>query len=567
MTPDQARFVAEGFIRDILNEEYEVVYGIHTDKEHTHVHVIWNSVSFATGKKYESPKQNWKKNLQPATNKYCKELGLEIMPAEYAKNPVNMDKGRWEYEQSFKEYILNDAMTCLAYAGSLEHFIFLMKKLGYEFKGKDYLSVKIPGMKLYHRLDKLDDIFSKEELPTILKYGYGQYYRRYQTKSILHVKRTNLTPMQKKYYAKMYRLGLIEKKCYQCHSAELAKEIKQMQFLQEQYLFICKNDISSIADLIRLRVEAKQTLEDVDGRQKEIYKERSMRKRKCKTTEEFREYQIWSMESSNELDELKADKKQAKSDIRMINACMNENFYAALGYVDETEELDYGAEDVIPSMYDYQKRDITEEFGIVQNTDRVVVDESEIKQSMYEEHDDDQLQNFHNNRKEDDLDCCEDGDWVEPAVDTDKRDYDNDEYQLSEDGTDMQGTELVDAVIVDVNDMVASITDEAIIEDVELTVAEQAEQIATTIQKYYKSYDYLSVENKARLFNFKLDDNSYNLELYGLVLKKLGIHMYGSEGFEDYQSIYGETMKTAEKWDLEYECGYEDKMWERGRGR
>ncbi len=567
VTPEQARFVAEGFIADTLNGEYEAVYGIHTDKEHTHIHIIWNSVSLVTGQKYNSPKGNWKYHLQPVTNKYCEMLGLEIMPAEYSKNPVNMSKEKWEYEQSFKDYILNDARLCLSYAGSLEHFIFLMKRMGYEFKGKDYLSVKIPGMKLYHRLDKLDDIFSKEELPTILKYGYGQYYRRYQTKSILYVKRANLTPMQKKYYAKMYRLGLIEKKCYQCHSAELAKEIKRMQFLQEQYLFICKNDVSSIADLIRLRVEAKQTLEDADSRQKEIYKERSIRKRRCKTTEDFREYQIWSMESSSELDELKADKKQAKSDIRMISACMNENFYAALGYVDETEKLDYGAEDVIPSMYDYQKRDIAEEFGITQSTDRVVVDETEIEQAVYEENDDDQLQSFHNNRKEDDLDCCEDGDWVEPAVYTDKRDYDDDESQLSEDCADMQESEPVDAAIVDVDDMVASITDEANVEDIELTAEEQAEQIATTIQKYYKSYDYLSLENKARLFNFKLDDNSYNLELHGLVLKKLGIHMYGSEGFEDYQSIYEETMRTAEKQGSVYEHGYEDAKWERGRGR
>lgn len=72
----------------------------------------------------------------------------------------------------------------------------------------------------------------------------------------------------------MYRLGLIEKKCYQYRSADMAKEIKRMQFLQEQYLFICKNDISSVTDLMRLHDEAKQTLAEVDSRQKEIYKER-----------------------------------------------------------------------------------------------------------------------------------------------------------------------------------------------------------------------------------------------------------------------------------------------------
>ena len=106
------------------------------------------------------------------------------------------------------------------------------------------------------------------------------------------MKRANLTPLQKKYYAKMYRLGLIEKKCYQYRSADMAKKIKQMRFLQDQYLFICKNDISSVSDLIQLQDEAKRTLEEADSRQKEIYKERYVRKRKCKTVEDFKEYQI-----------------------------------------------------------------------------------------------------------------------------------------------------------------------------------------------------------------------------------------------------------------------------------
>lgn len=599
VTPEQARFVAEGFLVDVLKGEYEAVYAIHTDKEHTHIHIIWNSVNLITGEKYNSPKGNWKNHLQPVTNKYCELLGLEIMPAEYAKNPVNMSKDKWEYEQSFKDYILNDAKLCLSYAGSLEHFIFLMKRMGYEFKGKDYLSVRIPGMKLYHRLDKLDDIFSKKELPVILKYGYGQYYRRYQTKGILYVKRANLTPMQKRYYAKMYRLGLIEKKCYQCHSAKMAKEIKRMQFLQEQYLFICKNDVSSAADLIRLQVEAKQTLKDAGNRQKEIYKECFICKRKCKTTEDFREYQIWSMDSANELDGLKAEKKQAKSDLRMISACVSENLYTAFGYVDEMEELDYGAEDVLPTMYDYHKKDIAEEFEIVESMGKVVVDTAKTEedaagiseacyvaeavfadistdnmlekltteQSLYEDFDGELMQSFHNNHNDDDLGYIEAGNSFELPTDTDKREYNTESYEVFEDAPDVSEKMAEDVAENGRIGIDVSITDDDIVETAELTVEEQAEQIATAIQKYYKSYDYLSVENKARLFNFRIDDNSYNLQLHAGVLRKLGIHMYGGDIFEDYQSIYGETMKKAEKQKSEYECGYDDKKWERGRGR
>ncbi len=603
VTAEQAMYVLEHFAKDVLGDDYEAVFAVHTDREHMHGHLVWNSVSVTTGKKYISPKGNWKNHLQPITNKYCEMLGLDIMPAEYAKNPVNMSKEKWEYEQSFKDYILNDAKLCLSYAGSLEHFIFLMKRMGYEFKGKDYLSVRIPGMKFYHRLDKMDDIFSKEEMSVILKYGYGHYYRRYQTKSVLYVKRANLTPMQKKYYAKMYRLGLIEKKCYQCHSAEMAKEIKRMQFLQEQYLFICKNKVSSIADLIRLKIEANQTLEDAGNRQKEIYKERSIRKRKCKTVEDFKEYQIWNLESANELDGLKAEKKQAKSDIRMINACMSENLYTAFGYVDEMEELNYGAEDVLPVMYDYQKRDIAEKFGIVGNTDRVIVDElgiekslndmpkdcfvaeavsadssvesfveeSAAEQSLYDDRANEPIHSFHNSNEKDDLGYIEDEDSFALPIDTDKKNYDTEEFdafdianvsEVVADNCAEDNVAKADNIVVDLNT-----AEDDMVNATELTVEEQAEQIATTIQKYYKSYDYLSAENKARLFNFRIDDNSYNLELHAGVLKKLGIHMYGSDRFEDYQSIYGETMKNVEKQDSKYEYGYDGKKWERDRGR
>ena len=56
----------------------------------------------------------------------------------------------------------------------------------------------------------------------------------------------------------------------------------------------------------------------------------------------------------------------------MINACVSENLYTAFGYVDEMGKLDYGAEDVLPVMYDYQKRDIAEEFDIVERMDRAI---------------------------------------------------------------------------------------------------------------------------------------------------------------------------------------------------
>lgn len=365
------------------------------------------------------------------------------------------------------------------------------------------------------------------------------------TKSILYVKRANLTPLQKKYYAKMYRLGLIEKKCYQYRSADMAKEIRRMQFLQEQYLFICKNDISSVTDLMRLHDEAKQTLAEVDSRQKAIYKERYVRKRKCKTVEDFKEYQIWNLESANKLDNLKAEKKRAKSDMHMTEGCINEELYTAYGYVYEEEDLDYSAEEVIPVMYNYEKRDIAEEFGIVENTDRIVEEQHvDATEPMLE----------------DEVYDIREPEYGSFAVsdETDKREFDVEEYDTLEAVTTVPETVINESV--DAEDLNVYVN-----ETTEQTIEQRADEIAEVIRKYYRAYDYLSTMDKARIFDFKVDDNRYNLELHGLVLKKLGLNLYGAEVYEDYQSIYEEMMKKAEKQNSDNGRRYDDKKWERGR--
>jgi len=164
VTAEQAMYVLEHFAKDVLGDDYEAVYAVHTDREHMHGHLIWNSVSMTTGKKYNSPKGNWKNHLQPITNKYCDELGLFIMPAEYSRNPKNISRDKWEKEMSMKEIILRDAKMCAYAAGNVEHFKYLMKRLGYVFKRDAWMEVQAPGFQYYHKLAKLDEMFSEDML-------------------------------------------------------------------------------------------------------------------------------------------------------------------------------------------------------------------------------------------------------------------------------------------------------------------------------------------------------------------------------------------------------------------
>ena len=349
VTAEQAMYVLEHFAKDVLGDDYEAVYAVHTDREHMHGHLIWNSVSMTTGKKYNSPKGNWKNHLQPITNKYCDELGLTIMPAEYSRNPKNISRDKWEKEMSMKEIILRDAKMCAYAAGNVEHFKYLMKRLGYVFKKDAWMEVQAPGFRYYHKLAKLDEMFSEDmlrhyvDMPWMAKpYFYSSDIRG------LH--RAKLSPFQKKFYAKLYRLRVVEQKRFVVGGAKYAEDLKRFHQLQDEYLLLVNNDIKSIVELVDFISEKEDRIQQIENRQKEIYRESSSRKRNIKNEEQYREYQIWHVEVQEELDELKQEKREIKRQIQLADGIMKEDLYMAYYAVSENEEIVADRDVEIPGM-------------------------------------------------------------------------------------------------------------------------------------------------------------------------------------------------------------------------
>ena len=349
VTSEQAMYVLEHFAKDVLGDDYEAVYAVHTDREHMHGHLIWNSVSMTTGKKYNSPKNNWKNHLQPITNKYCDELGLSIMPAEYSRNPKNISRDKWEKEMSMKEIILRDAKMCAYAAGNVEHFKYLMKRLGYVFKKDAWMEVQAPGFWYYHKLAKLDEMFSEDmlrhhvDMPWMAKpYFYSSDIRG------LH--RAKLSPFQKKFYAKLYRLRVVEQKRFVVGGAKYAEDLKRFHQLQDEYLLLVNNDIKSVVELVNFIGEQEEKIQQIEDRQKEIYRESSSRKRSIKNEEQYLEYQIWHMEVQEELDELKQEKRNVKRQIQLADDIIKEDLYTAYYAVSGKEEIVADRDVEIPGM-------------------------------------------------------------------------------------------------------------------------------------------------------------------------------------------------------------------------
>ena len=527
VTAEQAMYVLEHFAKDVLGDDYEAVYAVHTDREHMHGHLIWNSVSMTIGKKYNSPKGNWRNHLQPITNKYCDELGLSIMPAEYSRNPKNISRDKWEKEMSMKEIILRDAKMCAYAAGNVEHFKYLMKRLGYVFKKDAWMEVQAPGFRYYHKLAKLDEMFSED----MLRHHVDMLWMvkpYFYSSDIRGLHRAKLSSFQKKFYAKLYRLRIVEQKRFAVGGAKYAEDLKRFHQLQDEYLLLVNNDIKSVVELVDFIGEQEEKIQQIEDRQKEIYRESSSRKRSIKNEEQYREYQIWHMEVQEELDELKLEKRNVKRQIQLADDIIKEDLYTAYYAVTGKEEIVADWDVEIPGM---------EEDTEVEKATAVFIEPDVNIEVM----------NPNNNQNE---------------IGRQKEQADSARKQQ----TDLEGIgtpEIHNSSNVNVTrvgESMTDVTDKG--EYVETKENEPVDKVSWIVRGISELGGYGNVSDsvKADIFGFDIADVGGSIRLFSEVMKRLKIKLDGDELFEEFQKVYDKSIgRDANK--------AEDKMWNRGRGR
>ena len=530
VTAEQAMYVLEHFAKDELGDDYEAVYAVHTDREHMHGHLIWNSVSMTTGKKYNSPKSNWKNHLQPITNKYCDELGLSIMPAEYSRNPKNISRDKWEKEMSMKEIILRDAKMCAYAAGNVEHFKYLMKRLGYVFKKDAWMEVQAPGFRYYHKLAKMDEMFSEDmlrhhvDMPWMAKpYFYSSDIRG------LH--RAKLSPFQKKFYAKLYRLRVVEQKRFVVGGAKYAEDLKRFHQLQDEYLLLVNNDIKSVMNLVDFINEQEEKIQQIEDRQHEIYRESSSRKRNIKNEEQYREYQIWHVEVQEELDELKQEKREIKRQIQLADDIIKEDLYTAYYAVSGKEEIVADRDVEILGM---------EEDMLVERTAGAVVESERNVVVM------NQPANNHN-----------DGNGQKEQINVAGK------QQIDLEGTEMSKVHnLSDENVTRMDEGITDVTGKS--ELVEHEEKESVDEVGWIVRRIsdFGGFENVSDSVKADVFGFDIADISGSIRLFSDVMKRLEIKLAGDELYEEFQRIYDEAIsRDVDKGKAE------DKIWNRDRER
>lgn len=572
-TEEQALDIVARFAQEYLKDKYEAVYAVHNDKKHMHGHIVFNSVSFETGMKHECKKGEWKHRMQPITNRLCKEYGLSIVPAEYVKEPKNLSRKEWECEQCFRKMILADAEFCQSQAGSFDHFIFLMKRIGYQFEYGKYLSVKVPGGKWYHELDKLDERFSEEKFRFYLDMSFT--CPGFVVGNTVAIHKRGITDFQMKYYRRIYQARMVEQRRFDKHSAYLAKELERMNQLQEQYLFLVNNNIKTVEGLVTYQVLGERDVEKISERQQELYQQNRARRRVCKTEEDIRDYQIWHMGVQEKLNELKAEKKAINKKLKIAEGCVQE--YKKFSMLDFST-----IEDEIRNSIEVPEYPYAEEKNIALSVNDAVSDMGMDGVSVMNE-----SENYETSlgaevceqiSAEDTMDAtvgdASEANIVEEYVDDwsdDKGNYETYKKMTSMEKAQMHGfreLKSYDTVrsivqmkfldmghIADVDELLEE-TDLLYKGMCELVVKNKTEEVLDEIKQRGIAFDDLSVIEKARMLQFQPDNNSYNIQLYSAVCKACGVDTSDEDKiFEDYQAVYEKTLEMQPEWSVERKDG------------
>ena len=86
-------------------------------------------------------------------------------------------------------------------------------------------------------------------------------------------KRANLTGLQKKYYAKLYRTGMLKRRPYS-QVWKYKDEIRKMHRLQEQYLFLMEHDIENEGQLRGTIHQLEEKKKQASAEKRRVYRTR-----------------------------------------------------------------------------------------------------------------------------------------------------------------------------------------------------------------------------------------------------------------------------------------------------
>lgn len=268
ITPELALEIAQEFVREHL-PGYQAVIGVHTDRNHIHAHIVFNSVNQLTGEKYHSNARSYYQQIRGISDRLCREHGLSIILSGAPAKAVSyvewlrQSKG----QPTFRSMLEADLRTAIQDANDLGHFFLLMEHMGYEIHHGNRLGFRLRGQERFLYPGRRNPLFTEDGIRTAIQGNLAEIeagsrpvvisrpkYQPYQK----HPKYTGFLALYVHY---LYLLGKIEKRQYPPRmTPHLRQEVMRFEQYREQFAFLRDNGITTRTDMAAFTARTEETL-------------------------------------------------------------------------------------------------------------------------------------------------------------------------------------------------------------------------------------------------------------------------------------------------------------------
>ena len=290
VTPQEAHTIGMETARRMWGDDYEIVVTTHLNTDNIHNHIVVNSVSFRTGRKFENHVSDHYK-LREISDAICREYNKSVL--ENADFYGGEKKAYWVRKnggQTHRDMLRRDVNEALSMTASYAAFCRYLEGLGYHFtrdRNGNHPALIAPGWQRAVRLDRLGDkytpdaiydrIIANQRLPEL----YVTYYPAKRRTPLMELEwemkrlnRMNSIELMFELFVAMLKLctgtNFSENKSVPL-SPQLREEVRKLDQYTDDMQLLCKYHIGTAEELSAFREETIQKIHALVQERSSIY--------------------------------------------------------------------------------------------------------------------------------------------------------------------------------------------------------------------------------------------------------------------------------------------------------
>ena len=282
VSPELAHQIGLEFADRLLGGHFQAVVSTHLNTRCIHNHIVWNSVSMKTGRKYRSNEKSYVTGVRRISDELCEKHGLSVIQTEKSEQ-VARPYAQWLAEQNgtptWKTPIRQDVDNAIVASLTWKQFLRALEKQGYAFRfDRKYPTLVLPGTGRTVRFKTLGRNYTPEAIQNRILYPKPPHRAGKEqppaSRFLLLLGETQprkLSGLRALYYSYLYKMGALPKKP-RYPSYAVREDIRRLDQRIEQAEFIFKNHIEDRGQLRAIRQKAEDEIAALLKERQKLYR-------------------------------------------------------------------------------------------------------------------------------------------------------------------------------------------------------------------------------------------------------------------------------------------------------